>query len=76
MQTMSKPYMQYEHETGIVARWHGGEYIEIGYLTAEAGTPDAFIAEDVINVWDYEKGQPRIQISLDAMQQAVDEHLE
>ncbi len=33
-------YMQYEHEeTGVVARWHGGEYIELGYIAAENTGP-------------------------------------
>ena len=46
--------MTYEHaNTGIVARWHGGAYIDL-YMK---GQPAPF---DCINVWDYETDTPRI----------------
>jgi hypothetical protein len=66
-----QPYMQYEHESGVVARWRGGAYIELGYLDAR----DAFVAGDVINVWDYAKGEPRIPRTLDALRERVDERM-
>jgi hypothetical protein len=63
-------FMQYEHEQGFVARWHGGEYIELGYLDTEdlrrgSGETPPFIAQEVINVWDYAKGEARIPRTLD-----------
>jgi hypothetical protein len=63
-------YMQYEHESGVVARWHGGAYIELGYLA-----DCEFSASDVINVWDYATDTPRIDRTLDALQAKVDERL-
>ena len=60
-------------------RWHGGEYIDIGstYAMGEAGIDsDDFHAYDVINVWDYEAGAPRIPRTLDGMQQAVTAYME
>lgn len=72
-------YMQYEHEaSGVVARWHGGEYIELGYVQSQ-GTPgidgDDFHAYDVINVWDHAENQPRIARTLDAFQERVDRRM-
>jgi len=65
-------YMQYEHEpTSTIARWHGGAYIELGYID-ETGE---FHAWDVINVWDYATDTPRIPRTLDALQERVDERL-
>jgi hypothetical protein len=72
----NEPYMQMEHESGVVARWHGGEYISLGYVQemGEAGIDgDAFHAYDVLNVWDYAAGQPRIARTLDAFAEAVNE---
>lgn len=70
--------MQYTHEaTGVVARWHGGEYIDLGYIQS-AGEPgidgDDFHAYDVINVWDHAAGCPRIPRTLEAFQREVDDH--
>lgn len=88
MQAMSdKSYMQYEHESGVTARWHGGEYIELGHVAQEdtgpynnLGQPSyeagEFIAQDVINVWDYEKGKPYIPHTPAAMQAHVDKWME
>jgi hypothetical protein len=63
------PYMEYDAGE-FIARWHGGEYIELGYM-AESG----FVAGDVINVWDHAKGEPRIPRTLDAFRARVDEWL-
>lgn len=76
---MGNAYMQYVHEdTGIVARWHGGEYIDLGYLQ-DQGQPgidgDDFHALDVINVWDHAKGESRIPVTLTALKECVDEHI-
>lgn len=71
-------YMQYEHESGVVARWHGGEYIDLGSLQT-MGEPgihgDDFHAYDVINVWDHAAGEPRIPRTLAAFEECVDERL-
>jgi hypothetical protein len=72
----NKAYMQYEHESGIVARWHGGAYINLGTVQAvgAAGIDgDDFHAYAVINVWDYAIDAPRIARTLDAFQARVDE---
>ena len=46
-----------DEDMGTVFRWHGGAYIEVGYMNIyKAGdTNDPFHAEDVINVWDDEQ---------------------
>jgi hypothetical protein len=64
-------YMEYVHEeSGITARWHGGAYIDLGYVAAE---DQGFVASDVINVWDYANDEPTIPRTLDALEQAVNE---
>jgi len=71
-------YMQYEHKSGTVARWHGGAYIDLGHITpmGEAGIDnDDFHAFDVINVWDYATDTPTIPRTLDAFKARVDERL-
>lgn len=72
-------YMQYVHEdTGLVARWHGGEYIDLGYIQNQ-GQPgidgDEFHAYDVINVWDHAADCSRIPFTLEALEQEVIDHL-
>jgi hypothetical protein len=59
---------QPDDEIGTTFQWHGGEYIEIG-TTDEMG----FTALDVINVWDYRAGAPRIARTLEAFQERCDE---
>ena len=56
--------------------WSGGEYIEVGYIATERGDYEidyghaigAFVAQDCINVWDYETSAPRIPRTLDAFE--------
>lgn len=75
---MTDPYMQYEHESGVVARWHGGEYIALGTVQDQGATGidgDDFHAYDVLNVWDYEKSEPYIARTLEAFKQHVDAKL-
>jgi hypothetical protein len=70
---MADAYMEYVHEdTNTVARWWGGEYIDLGFIDSEG----EFHAWDVINVWDHAEDQPRIPRTLDALQAEVDEHME
>lgn len=75
---MSTARFEYQHESGIVARWHGGAYIDLGSY-GDAGAPgidgDDFHAYDVINVWDYATDEPRIARTLEAFQTRVDEKL-
>lgn len=83
---MAGAYLQYEHESGVTARWHGGEYIELGYVAEEdtgpfnnLGQPSHekgdFVAGDVINVWDHAEGRARIPFSADALAETVDARL-
>ena len=68
---MSDTYMQYENEEiGLVARWHGGEYIDLGYCDN-----GEFIAHDVINVWDHAEDKPRIPRTLSALAEEVEDHI-
>lgn len=69
---MSQPFMQYTPDedeiwAGPTFQWHGGEYIEIGYMD-EMG----FTAHDVINVWDHEHGRPSMPRELGAFQARCD----
>lgn len=69
---MADAYMQYEDEdSGLVARWHGGEYIDLGYIDAEG----EFHAGDVINVWDHANDVATIDFTLDALKECVEEHM-
>jgi len=51
-----------DEDTGTVFRWHGGAYIDVGYVTMMADVPMnvgpypalGFEATTVINVWDDE----------------------
>jgi len=64
--------MQYEDEdTGLVARWHGGEYIDLGVIDTDGD----FQAFDVINVWDHAADEPRIPRTLTALREEVEDHL-
>lgn len=69
---MSDTYMQYENEdTGLVARWHGGEYIDLGYIDQHG----EFHAGDVINVWDHAEDKPTIGFHLDELEKCVEDHV-
>ena len=42
-----------DEDTGTVFRWHGGAYIDVGYLPpADGSSTYPFVALDVINVWN------------------------
>ena len=49
---------------GYVFNWQGGAYIEI---SNESSTQPF----DVINVYDYEKGKPRIPFTVDALNKEI-----
>ena len=69
---MSDAYLQYTNEDeGIVARWWGGEYIELGYITPN---DMEFHAVDVINVWDHSEGKAMIDFTTDALAETVEDH--
>jgi hypothetical protein len=61
---------------GMEFRWHGGEYIEVGYVATARGAYEIdyghavgeFVAQDCINVWDYATGAPFIERSLPAFE--------
>lgn len=80
-------YTYRDENSGLEFQWHGGEYIEVGYTAQEdvgpfnnLGQPSweagQFVASDVINVWDYEASEPRIDRSLDAFEERCREWLE
>ena len=78
MQSMTTARFQLDHESGISFRWRGGEYIDVGAVQDQGPSGidgDDFHAYDVINVWDYEKGEPRIARTLDAFTQAVEDYI-
>ena len=69
---MPDTYMEYVDEDRMIrARWHGGAYIEFGYVD-ESGE---WHAHDVINVYDYAKGETSIPFTTAAMAEAIEEHL-
>ena len=69
---MADTYMEYRDEdTMIHARWWGGAYIEFGYVDSTG----EWHAHDVINVYDYAKGETSIPFTPAAMAEAIEEHL-
>ena len=61
--------LEYKHtDTGIVARWRGGAYIDL----YAAGQPAPFVC---INVWNYETDTPTISRTAAALAERVDEWL-
>lgn len=70
---MADAYMEYCHEgTNVLARWHGGAYIDLGYKDSDGD----FVAWDCINVWDYAKDESTIPFTPAAMAECVDEHID
>lgn len=48
---MAEALIEYRDEdTDVVFRWHGGAYVDVGYVRA-----GGFEAQDVLNVWDDEQ---------------------
>jgi len=72
---MAKAKMIYNSTEDMRFVWSGGEYIEIFYrdLDTDLFPKSAF---DIINVWDYAKGEPRIEKNLDAFKQFVEQHIQ
>ena len=57
---------EWHHGPYIVsAEWHGGAYIELTM-------PDCVEPSEVINVWDYEKGEATIPYTYSALQATLD----
>lgn len=44
--------------------WYGGEYVAVKPLGTDTET-------DIINVWDYEAGEPRIDFTPDGLAEAI-----
>jgi hypothetical protein len=66
-----KVYMQYENDEGeVIARWWGGEYIELGYLA-----DGEWCALDVFNVWDHARGEAMIPRTLAGLEDYLDKRL-
>jgi hypothetical protein len=57
------------HGRKIVAKYYGGPYIDLLGLS-RSGHMEAF---ECVNVWDYEKGQPTIEFSHNAVRGAIRE---
>ena len=84
---MPDTYLEYVDEDRMIrARWHGGAYIEFGYVAEQdspirnnLGQPShaagEWVALDVINVYDYAKGETSIPFTPAAMAEAIEEHL-
>jgi hypothetical protein len=53
------------HRNGLIFSWTGGPYIEI-YFEGNA------MPYDVLNVWDYEKDEPKIERSMRGLVDFVD----
>jgi hypothetical protein len=69
---MADTYLQYEDaDNMIMARWHGGAYIEFGHVD-DSGE---WHATDVINVWDYADDEATIPFTPAAMAECIEEHL-
>ena len=70
---MAKAKMVYNSTEDMRFVWSGGEYIEIFFrdLDTDLFSKSAF---DIINVWDYAKGEPRIEKNLDAFKEFIDEY--
>jgi len=76
-------YFETERD-GVTFRWHGGAYIESGYIATERGEYERdyghgigdFVAQDCRNVWDYETSEPIIPRSLDAFEAACEQWME
>lgn len=65
---MSKSIAIAVYTDNLRIEWHGGEY-------ADVYNRRHIEAHDIINLWDYEKGAPRIEFTPDAFADAVDEWL-
>lgn len=71
---MAKAKMIYSTD-GMRFEWSGGEYIELFFIDPDTDTfPKS--AFDVINVWDYAKGEPRIEKTLDAFNEFIKQHIQ
>lgn len=54
---------------GLRFTWNGGAYIEVAFQQNA-------IPYDVINVYDYELGKPRIEVSLQSLVDFIDAEME
>lgn len=75
-------YFQTEID-GVTFRWHGGEYIDSGYIATEQGAYETdyghaigeFVAQDCLNVWDHVTETPTIPRSLEAFEARCAEYM-
>jgi hypothetical protein len=79
-------HIYHAEDYGVIAEWQGGEYVQLYAVTddfrghiVDIMTGEA-VPYDVLNVWDYELGAPRIAPDeLDLVVEAalmVDAHLD
>lgn len=65
--------MEYTNDDlGIVARWHGGAYIDVYDTTWNGGLSAPLAA---INVWNYTTDRPVIASTLEAFAACMDEYI-
>lgn len=70
--TDTETYIQVaDYDLGITARYSGGAYIEIGHVDWD--DDGRWVAEDVINVYNYAMGRPEIEPSIPAVIGAIAE---
>ena len=64
------PYMIFARvgRYDLVFKWHGGAYVDICWPNGQAF--------EVINVWDHEKDEPRIERTNDALRERVREWID
>lgn len=72
----SSDALVYQHESGIVAVWHGGEYIELCHWTGRGEVARLDYPHHVLNVWDSAAGEASIPFTMDALVAAVAEELD
>lgn len=76
----------YTASTGLVAKWSGGAYIDLGHFVDrdtgpynDKGEPTHragdFRAVHCLNVWDYANDKATIPFTLDALRQKVEDAL-
>jgi len=84
---MSAMFTYTDEDSGLTFQWHGGEYIDVGYIAEsdtgpfnDRGEPSylkgELVATDCINVWDHAADEPDIPRTLDAFERHCREWLD
>src|ERR1051326_8530717 len=72
---MSEAEIRYtDKDTGTVFVWHGGAYIDVGYMDGapdvDGDISDRFHAEDAINVWNDELDESWLETHVEVRRMA------